>query len=361
VHRLTRQQARRIAVRAQLLDANRPTDLVSVVEGLTLLQLDPTAAIAPSADLVAWSRLGGAYRPDDLKRALEQDRTLFEFNAVVRPMRDVGLYLAGAADWPPYQKQRDWLRANDRFRRDVLDRLRSSGAATSRDIPDTSVVAWPSSGWTNARNVTQMLEFLMMRGEVAIAGRVGRERIWELAERVYPPGVDVPSVEDAMRRRNELRLASLGIARRKTTAMPVERIDVGDAGEPAVVEGVKGEWRIDPAALRDDFEGRTALLSPFDRLIHDRARAMQLFDFEYTLEMYKPAGNRRWGYYALPILHQDQLVGKVDAAADRTASVLRVTAIHEDVRFTRAIAKAVRAEVENLGSWLGLAAVESPE
>ena len=78
--------------------------------------------------------------------------------------------------------------------------------------------------------------------------------------------------------------------------MPVEPYEVGDAGEPAVVDGVKGEWRVDPAALGDDFEGRTALLSPFDRLIHDRLRAMELFDFEYTLEMYKPAANRRWGY-----------------------------------------------------------------
>jgi uncharacterized protein YcaQ len=361
VHRLTKAQARRIAVRAQLLDATRPTDLASLVERLTLLQIDPTSAIAPSADLVAWSRLGSSYRPDDLKQALEQDRTLFEFNAVVRPMRDLGLYLAGAAEWPPYQKQREWLRDNDRFRRDILDRLASSGPLTSRDIPDTSVVPWPSSGWTNSRNVTQMLEFLMMRGEVAIAGRVGRERIWDLAERVHPSDLHVPSVEEAGRERNERRLASLGIARRKTTAMPVERIDVGDAGEPAVVEGVKGEWRVDPAALDDEFEGRTALLSPFDRLIHDRARAMQLFDFEYTLEMYKPAANRRWGYYALPILHEDLLVGKVDAVADRPAAVLRVNAIHEDVRFTPAIAKAVRAELENLASWLGLAAVESPE
>jgi uncharacterized protein YcaQ len=204
-----------------------------------------------------------------------------------------------------------------------------------------------------------MMEFLGMRGEVAIAARVGRERVWDLAERVYPSDVDVPSAEEAARRKNERRLASLGIARRKTTAMPVERIDVGEAGEPAAVEGVKGEWRVDPAALDDEFEGRTALLSPFDRLIHDRARAMQLFDFEYTLEMYKPAAKRRWGYYALPILHEDRLVGKVDAAADRTTSVLRVNAIHEDVAFTRTIARAVQAELQNLASWLGLAAVES--
>jgi uncharacterized protein YcaQ len=146
VHTLTKEQARRIAVRAQLLDAPRPTDLLEVVRRLTLLQIDPTAAIAPNADLVAWSRLGSAYRPDDLRTALEVDRTLFEHNALVRPMEDVGLVLAGAADWPLYERTRDWLRANDSFRRDVLDLLAGSGPLTSRDVPDTSVVPWASSG-----------------------------------------------------------------------------------------------------------------------------------------------------------------------------------------------------------------------
>jgi uncharacterized protein YcaQ len=285
VHRLTKEQARRVAVRAQLLDARRPTDLLEVVRHLTLLQIDPTAAIAPSADLVAWSRLGSRYRPDDLRRALEEDRTLFEHNALVRPMDDVGLVLAGAGDWPPYERTRVWLRANDSFRRDVLDLLSRSGPMASRDVPDTSVVPWASSGWTNDRNVTQMLELLMMRGEIAIAGRVGRERLWDVAGRVYPEDVAIPPAADAARIRNERRLASLGIARRRTTKMPIEPVDVADAGERAVVEGVKGEWRVDPAALRDDFEGRTALLSPFDRLVYDRRRAEELFDFEYTLEM----------------------------------------------------------------------------
>jgi uncharacterized protein len=358
VHRLTKAQARRIAVRAQLLDAPRPTDLLAVVQQLTLLQIDPTAAIAPSADLVAWSRLGSAYQPAHLQQALEQDRTLFEHNALVRPMSDVGLYLAGAADWPSYETTRAWIRDNDRFRRDILKLLGRSGPLTSRDIPDTCVVPWASSGWTHDRNVTQMLEFMMMRGEIAIAGRVGRERLWDLAERVYPADVAVPSVGEAERRKNERRLASLGIARQKTRAMPMEPTHVGEAGEPAVVEGVKGEWRVAPAALGDNFEGRTALLSPFDRLVHDRVRAEELFDFEYTLEMYKPAAKRRWGYFALPVLHHDRLVGKVDAKADRKASVLRVNAIHEDVKFTRTMTKAVQSELEDLASWLGLAAVE---
>src|ERR687887_428582 len=308
MHRLTKAQARRIAVRAQLLDARRPTDLVEVVRQLTLLQIDPTAAIAPSADLVAWSRLGSSYRP-------------------------------------VYERSRDWFRKNDRFRKEILRQLRRSGPLTSRDIPDTAVVPWASSGWTNNRNVTQMLEFLIVRGEVAISGRVGRERLWDLPERVYPADVAVPSVDEAERIKNERRLSSLGIARQKTRAMPIE---------PTVVEGVKGEWRVDPSLLDDDFAGRTALLSPFDRLVHDRVRTQELFDFEYTLEMYRPAAKRRWGYFALPVLHHDRLVGKLDAAVDRKASVLRVNAIHEDVKFTRAMAKAVQAELEDLATWLEL-------
>jgi uncharacterized protein len=358
VHELSKEQARRMAVRAQLLDAPRPTDLLAVVQQLTMLQIDPTAAIAPSADLVAWSRLGSSYRPDDLKQAVEEDRTLFELDAMVRPMSDVGLHLAGAAEFPSYERSRVWLRDNDRFRRDILKVLRGSGPLSSRDIPDTCVVPWASSGWTNNRNVTQMLEFLAMRGEVAIAGRVGRERLWDLPERVYPADVAIPSAEEADRRKNERRLASLGIARQKTRSMPMEPTHVGEAGEPAVVEGVKGEWRVDPGLLGDDFEGRTALLSPFDRLVHDRVRTQELFDFEYTLEMYKPAAKRRWGYFALPILHEDRLVGKLDAVADRKASVLRGNAIHEDVKFTRAMTTAVQAELEDLASWLGLSAIE---
>ena len=158
--------------------------------------------------------------------------------------------------------------------------------------------------------------------------------------------------------KNERRLASLGIARQRSTKMPLEPVDVGEAGEPAVVEGTEGEWRVDPAALGKDFGGRTALLSPFDRLVHDRARAQELFDFEYVLEMYKPAAQRRWGYFALPVLHGDRLVGKLDAKADRKASVLRLNAIHQDVKFTRAMTRAVEAELGDLATWLGLGAIE---
>jgi uncharacterized protein YcaQ len=370
VHRLTKAEARRIAIRAQLLDANRPIDLVSVVRHLTLLQLDPTAAIAPSADLVAWTRLGDAYRPEQLTAALETDRTLYEVRAIIRPSSDLALQLASMAAWPfadeprryhavPGPAAARWLETNDSFRHDVLERLGEAGPLLSRDIADTSVVPWRSSGWTGNRNVTQMLEFLSARGEVATVRRKGRERYWDLADRVYPAAEALP-LANARREMGERRIRALGISRPEVTGVLGERIHEEVGGEPAEVEGTAGEWRVDPEALGQPFEGRTALLSPFDRLVHDRERALDLFDFEYTLEMYKPAAQRRWGYFALPILHGDQLVGKLDAAADRKASVFRIHAVHEDVRFTRAISKAVDAEIGALASWLGLAAIERP-
>lgn len=356
VRRLTRQEARRIAIRAQLLDADRPHDLLTVVDRLTFLQLDPTAVVAPSADLVAWSRMGNAYDPVRLQRALQQDRTAWEYRgqdyktepplAMVRPMANLGLYLADMVAWPFGRAgPTKWLAANEGFRRRVLDQLAASGPLASRDIPDSAEVPWASSGWTHDRNVTQMLEFLASHGEVAVAGRRGGQRLWDLAERIYPGGMPVVPADEARMIRDEKRLRSLGVARPKI---------VGDAGTAAEIEGTTGPWRVDPDATAKDFEGRTALLSPFDRLIHDRVRAVELFDFQYTLEMYKPKEKRRWGYFALPVLHNDQLIGKVDTAADRTTSRLLVHAVHYDIPPTRVMTATVNAELDALAQWLGL-------
>lgn len=355
MRQLTRQDARRIAIRAQLLDADRPDDLAAVVHRLTFLQLDPTAAIAPSADLVAWARLGDRYRPTDLQEAVALHRTLFETQAqpsekeavlaLVRPIADLGLYLADMIAWRESTgRAGQWVRANDGFRRRILETLAASGPLASRDIPDSAEVPWQSRGWTHDRNVTQMLEFLLFRGEVAVAGRNGRQRIWDLAERIHPP-VELVPADEARRIRHERRLRSLGVARPRI---------VGDAGEAVEIEATSGEWRIDPDARAGGFGGRTALLSPFDRLIHDRTRTLDLFEFEYTLEMYKAAPQRRWGYFALPILHEDRMVGKLDATADRKAGRLRVDAVHEDIRFSRKVRSSVDREIRDLAGWLGL-------
>src|ERR1700733_1708198 len=316
VHQLSQQDARRVAVRAQMLTSQRPPDLLTMVRRLTMLQLDPVSAVAPSADLVAWSRLGAAYRPDDLKAAIAS-QSVIELRAILRPAEDFALYRADMAAWPGAGELRDWqllvrdwVAANDRCRRDILARLAADGPLQSRELPDTCEKPWQSTGWTNNKNITRLLEFMVSRGEVAVAGRKGRERLWDLAERVYPDHSVLPPAE-AVRERNRRRLAALGIARPAGPEAPVEPADVGEAGGPAEVEGVKGRWRVDPAYLDGnagaDFAGRAALLSPFDRLVHDRVRALEIFGYEYQLEMYKPAAKRRWGDYALPGLYGGQL------------------------------------------------------
>jgi uncharacterized protein len=359
-HELSRRDARRIAVRAQWLQRDRPADVVDLVRHVTLLQLDPTAAVAPSAHLVAWSRLGSRYDPADLDAALAK-RELVEWRATIRPAEDIALYRAGMRRWRDGGQMDGWrlvyarwVEANDACRRDILARLEADGPLPSRDLPDTCVVAWKSTGWTNNKNVTQLLEMMVRRGEVAVAGRRGKERLWDLAERVYPEDPGPESFEEAERRRDERRLGALGIARSKGPECGIEPLDVGQAGEEAVVAGVKGTWRVDPAQLGRPFTGRAALLSPFDRVLHDRRRMLELFEFEYVLEMYKPVANRRWGYFALPVLYDDRLVGKLDATADRKAGVLRVAALHWDVDPSRAMAAAVDREIDDLARWLRL-------
>lgn len=179
---------------------------------------------------------------------------------------------------------------------------------------------WASSGWNNNKNVRMMLDFLVQRGEVAVTGGKGRDRLWGLASRVHPDDPAPPS-EEARRLHDQRRLSALGIARSRGPECPVEPLDVGEAGEPAVVEGVRGQWRV---------------------------------EFDYHLEMYKPTTKRRWGYYAFPILYGDRLVGKLDARADRKAGVLRVAAVHRDVPFSNAMTAAVDREIRDLARWLDL-------
>jgi uncharacterized protein len=350
VHELTRDDARRIAVRAQLLDATRPAGLFAVVRHLTALQAEPTSAVAPSADLVLWSRLGSAYDPAELRDALDEQR-LVEHQGFVRPVEDMALFRAEMDAWPGTGALKDWevaraewVEANDACRRDVLALLRTDGPLPTSALPDTCEVPWRSSGWNNNRNVQRLLNLMVERGEVVTVGRQGREPLWDLAERVYPDD-PVPDLDEARRIRAERELRALGIARG------------GDAGEPATVAGVRGRWRVDPGLLDGELSGRAALLSPFDRLVFDRKRLAELFEFDYQLEMYKPAAQRRWGYYALPILYADRLVGKLDATADRAEGELRVDAVHEDAPLDDATRGAVRAEILDLARWLRLEVV----
>ncbi len=354
---LSRRDARRVAVRAQLLDRERPVDALEVVRHLNIVQMDLTAHVAPNADLVLWSRLGAAYTPRVLDDLLEA-RALVEVLGYLRPAEDVALFRAEMDAWPGVEPLSEWRReieawveANRACREDVLTRLRSEGPLPAREIPDTCVVPWRSSGWTNSKNVQRMLDMMEQRGEVAVSSRENRERNWDLASRVYPDGPTVP-LEEAEAERDRRRLLALGVARARVTFPPGEPNHVGSAGEEAVIEGVRGRWRVEPRYLDGPFAGRTAVLSPLDRLVLDRKRMAEVFEFDYQLEMYKPAAKRRWGYFALPVLHGDRLVGKVDAQTDLEAGVLRVHAVHWDDEPSGAMQDGVRRELRSLADLL---------
>ena len=360
VHQLSKADARRICVQAQLLDEQRPAGVLEVVRHLGVVQTEPTAPLgAPSADLVLWSRLGSAYDRAELADLVDQ-QVLIEHLGFFRPSEDLALFRAEMAIWPGREPLREWERDNARWvdanngcRLEILDQLRREGPLPTSAFDDTCEVPWPSSGWTNNKNVQQLLKLMVARGEVAAAGREGRQKVWDLAERVYPDD-PVPLPEEARLIRQERRLRSLGVARGRPADPAGEGFDVGEVGEPAVVEGVRGAWRVEPSLLDRPFTGRAALLSPFDRLVKDRKRLEELFEFDYLLEMYKPVEQRIWGYYALPILHGDRLVGKLDATAEPAEGVLRVDKVHEDFDWPEETREAVAAEIDDLARWLGL-------
>jgi uncharacterized protein YcaQ len=203
-----------------------------------------------------------------------------------------------------------------------------------------------------------MLDFLMRQGEVAIVGREGRHRRWDLAERVYPADLPEFDEEEAERLRHERRLQAAGIAKQKS---PWTR--VGDAGEPATIEGMRTKWRVDPEALalleEEDDGGRVAFLNPYDGMLFDRPRLTDIFEFTYVLEQFKPKPQRKYGFFAHPILMGDRFVGMLDAEVDKEREALRVNAVHEFLPFEAEEHEMVRAEIGELADWLGVTVIEA--
>jgi len=303
------EEARRIAVRAQLLDGSA-NGVLDTVRRLGFLQIDPIAAVAPAQHLVLWSRLG-PFDTAELDRLLWTDRKLFEWSAFIWPLESLPLIraLQRRSRRPPKLARERWIRdflaRNKAFRRYVLRELDRRGPLLARELEDRSVDGDRRHRWYGSRYVGNMLEILHARGELAVAGRRGNQRLWDLAERWYPETETVP-VREAERILAEQRFRSLG------------------------VRNERGEWRAHPEVADGDVPDRATLLSPFDRLVHDRDRAEALFDFHYRLEMYVPADKREYGYYVLPLLVGDRLVGRADLKFHRKARTLSVLGAWDD-------------------------------
>lgn len=320
-------EARRIAVRAQLLDGSA-TSVLDTVRRLGFLQIDPISTVAPPQQLVLWSRLGSAFDPAELDRLLWEGRQLFEWNAYVWPMDAYPLVRAlmhrPRGKYAHERRGNAFLEVNAAFKRRLLRELEQGGPRLAREIEDHCVTPRESHGWMGGRGVTDMLEILHGRGEVAIVGRRNGQRLWDLADRWYPEAEDV-SLDDANQLLAEQRFRALGV--RQTP------------------DG----WEAHPDATDGPVPDRATLLSPFDRLIHDRDRTGALFGFRYRLEMYVPKARREHGYYVLPLLVGDRLVGRAEPRFDRKSQVLEVLGAWGDTaRLDEALA--------SLGAFLGAAA-----
>jgi len=398
---LSPDEARRLAVAAQQLEAPHPNptraDLLATIQRITCLQIDPINVVARTQLLVPFSRLGN-YDPAELEALLWEDRALFEYWAhaasivladdypIFRPQMREREVAAGV--WR--QRVCDWLEANHAFRQALLDELARRGPLYAEEIESRAAVPWPyPNSWGGGKDVGIMLEILWLRGYVTVTGRqgdgFGLKKQWGLLEhqlghRVHEPPVDRPLL---VRRAVARALLALGPARPRDVKYYFTRnaypglkealagLQTSGDALPVVVRGDDGEWP-GPWYLHRDllpelerirgggWRPQTVLLSPFDNLIADRERTELLFDFHYRIEIYTPAARRRYGYYVMPLLHGDRLIGRVDPRMDRKTRQLTINAVHLEpgVSANRETQAAVEGAVAALAEFLGAETID---
>ena len=388
------QTARRLFILRQRLNdpapANDAAGILDVARDLGCLQLDPINAVARSHQLVVWSRVGN-YDLTVLDQLLWHDRSLFEYRAHMAsivltedyPIHQLLMrtYAREEATGKVSQRYQQWLTANQHLKRHILQELRRRGPLPARAFENKTEAGsgWYSSGWTSGRDVSQMLDYLWITGKIMVAGRSGtlREKLWDLSERCLPewtPREKLPEKE-VVRRAAQKSLRALGAAtpqhinqhftRKRYPRLPETLRALLSAGqiERIGVEDDRAEWTIHAEDVplidrveRDDFAfERTTLLSPFDNLICDRARTAKLFNFDFRIEIYTPRHKRQYGYYVLPILHGDQLIGRIDPKMDREHNRLHIHAVHAEqyAPLNRRTGRAIRDAIEELAVFLG--------
>jgi uncharacterized protein len=351
----SRTAARTLLLAAQGLDVppERPAakgDVLESVRRMGVLQIDSIAVVARSPYLVLWSRLG-PYEPRWLDELLAEG-ALFEYwahAASLIPIEDYGLYrrlmLEGS------EKTRAWFSAHPEEVRQVLAHVREGGPVRSAEFARADGRA---GGWWEWKPEKRALEHLFAAGELMISRRDPNfHRVYDLRERVLEralPGWEdahAPSYREVQRALALKAVRALGVTvarwvpdyfrtpKRGIAGLLEELADEGDLlrarieawEEPAYVH--PDNARLAEAVVSGDLRpSLTTLLSPFDPVVWDRARAAELFGFEYRIEVYTPAARRRYGYYSLPVLHRGALIGRLDAKAHRKEGLFEVRALH---------------------------------
>jgi uncharacterized protein YcaQ len=385
---LTRQDVRRLAIARQHLADPTPAPMLDVIRDLGCLQLDPIRAVERTHLLVLWSRLGN-FDVAELDKLRWQDKTLFEYWAHAASMVLTEEY--PLFSWGMRQRQEDPRRAAKyqkwfdqtpgliELQDHILQRLRDEGPLFSRDIETDGGLRFESR-WSSGRFVGFILDYLWANGEVMVSERKGNQKRWGLAEDFFPEWTPQEqwSAEQTCRFAVQKAVRALGAATAKQIKVHYTRGMY--EGLTAVLDQLVQEEILIPITLSDggkplsddyylhandlpllrqlqngDWQPRTTLLSPFDNLICDRDRTEQLFDFYFRIEIYVPKAKRQYGYYVLPILHGDRLIGRIDPKMDRKTNTLHVHNVYaqpkapKNKKAVRAIGKAVA----ELASFLG--------
>ncbi len=360
---LSRDEARELAVAAQGL-ARPPSEpaskerVLATVRHLGAVQIDTIAVVARSHYLVLWSRLG-RYDPDWLDELLHPDRAVFEYWAHAASIVPIELFPYFRRRMRAYRRayldEHPWSREHahviDEVRRAVVER--GPLGASHFPAPEGNGRAEPWA-WYGNKPTNRALDILWSAGELMVHRRHNFQRIYDLAERVHPAArdEDLPPEDEERGALAHRAALAMGVVlprwlndyfrtrwgTRGTKGPGPEAIlrDLADRGRlvPVTVEELgKGYVAAEHAALLEEVrQGERAehvtLLSPFDSLIWDRRRTLDLFDFDYRIECYTPAPKRRYGYYVMPILYRGRLVGRLDPKVDRRRGELIVRSLH---------------------------------
>ena len=381
VRQLTVTKQRLVAPMAE----NSAEGVLDIFRSLGCIQLDPIRAVERTQYLVLWSRLGN-YDRELLHEVQFNRKQVFEYWAHAAsivltenyPIHQHQMKLAhssGKSKW--MQRVRQWMDENEPFRQYVAEQIRIKGAVLPKDIDDRSLTPWVSSGWTSGKNVTQMISFMWDRGEVMVAGRKGLQKRWAFADDWLPDWMPREELteDEVVRRAVQIAVKAQGVTTEKQIKYHFLRgyyanlkqvlTDLVAEGIllPVQVEGVAwGEgWYMhaDDLPVVDrlrtgDFEGRTVFLSPFDNLICDRARTELLWDFRYRIEIYVPQAKREYGYYVLPILQGERLIGRIAPRMDRKKGILNINGVYAqpDAPHDAETVAAIQTQLHQLAQWL---------
>ena len=387
MRRISLADARRLVISSQHLAEPRvPANkegILQIIQDLGCIQIDPINIVAPSHQIVLWSRIGH-YDLADFNQLMWEEHQLFEdwgHCTSIIPTTDYPIFKALKREWKPIPRFKQWLSNNQTLRRYILSEIRKKGALPTAHFKDKADVDWTSTGWTAGRNITQMLRYLWVTGKIMVAHREGNTKYWDLTQRVLPRGTPTERLtsKQVRVRITERALQALGLAQsnqiqyyyirgipeniapvlsKLESKEQIEKIQIIDTKSQ---QPLRGAWYIHNTNLpllerieNGDWTGRTTLLSPFDNLIYERKRIEQLFNFKYRLEIYVPKKDRQFGPYALPILFGDQFVGRIDAKLNRETNHLEIRAIHSEHNAprTKEVIKAIQSILKEFATFL---------